>query len=584
MTEFIPPLETLRSQLNHVAKTHGVFQLDAFSEVGEDLAEAVLDEAGKFAQRILAPINQVGDEKGAVCKDGQVIVPEEFVDAYRQFVENGWPSLAGNPEIGGQGLPEVLVTGVYELFSAANLAFTLCPKLTQGGINAIQSHASEELQRQYLEPLIEGRFTASMDLTEPSAGSDLGRATTMATPEGDHYLVRGRKIFITWGDHNMAENVIHLVLARTPGAAPGSRGLSLFLVPKFLLKEDGSAGERNDMQALSIEHKMGIHCSPTCVMEYGDRDGAIGYLVGKEGGGLLAMFTMMNHMRVGVGLQGVGVVQRAYQDSVDYARERIQGQIPGRGEVAIVEHGDVRRMLLTLRALTLSTRAVVMETAAALDVQEHGPDEATRKQYQAYADLLTPVAKGWVTEVAQEAVSLAVQVFGGMGYVEETGVAQYMRDARILTIYEGTSGIQALDLVGRKILKQGDGAMREVIGEIRRVAADLSGTMPGDAERLSAGAGLLEQATDWILEHAEDDPNTVSATAFNFMMLTGTVIGGWLLCRHAAASAEAGEKDAEAFALTARFYLEQILPRAESYATSVLSGGASILEYPESLL
>jgi acyl-CoA dehydrogenase len=447
----------------------------------------------------------------------------------------------------------------------------------------LQAHASAEIQQRYLAPLVSGRFTSSMDLTEPSAGSDLARVATLATPAGDHYLLRGRKIYITWGDHDMAENVIHLVLARTPGAAQGSQGLSLFLVPKFLDEGQGQPGQRNDMQVLSIEHKLGIHCSPTCVMSYGDRDGAIGYLVGAEGAGLSNMFTMMNHMRLGVGLQGVGIAQRAYQDSVAYARERVQGRIPGRGEVRIIEHGDVRRMLLTMRALTIATRAVVLEAAAALDMHAHGADEGSRKKYGLYADLLTPVAKGWCTEVAQEAASLSVQVFGGMGFVEETGVAQHMRDARILPIYEGTNGIQALDLAGRKLLKQGDATLRGVIQQIRELSASLPQGNALDATRLRAGADLLDSATSWLLQHAADDPNTVSATAFNFLMLTGTVLGGWLLTRHAFAALHVREKGAESYLQTARFYLEQIMPRAQAYAAAVETGGLSIIDFPEEM-
>jgi len=583
MAEYLAPLETLRSQLNHVARTHGVFGLEDFSEVTEDLVEAVLDEAGRFAERVLAPINRLGDQHGAVCRNGAVTVPDEFVDAFAQFVDSGWPALSGSPEFAGQGLPEVLVAGVFEMFSAANLAFTLCPKLTQGGVFAISHHASEALQKRYLEPLISGRFTASMDLTEPAAGSDLARVTSMATPDGDHYRLRGRKIYITWGDHNMAENVIHLVLARTPDAAAGSAGLSLFLVPKFLLEEDGSCGRRNDMQPLSIEHKMGIHCSPTCVMSYGEQDGAVAYLVGPEGAGLACMFTMMNHMRLGVGLQGVGVMDRAYQDAVAYARERVQGYLPGRGSVKIIQHGDVRRMLLTMRALTVAARAIVLETAAALDRGAHGTDPASRHRYQRYADLLTPIAKGWCTEVAQEAAYLSVQVFGGMGFIEESGVAQHMRDARILPIYEGTNGIQALDLVGRKLLKQGDAGMRGLIGEVRQLVAGLPAGLASAGARLGAGAEALERATDWLIEHAEDDPNTVSATAFNYLMLSGTVAGGWLSLRHALAAQQAAEKGAAGYLLSVQFYLEQIMPRCESFGAAVTSGARSIIDFPEAM-
>jgi 3-(methylthio)propanoyl-CoA dehydrogenase len=583
MAEFIPPLDTIRSQLNHVARVHGVFGLQAFAEITDDLADAVLDEAGKFAQRVLAPINQLGDRQGAQCSAGQVTVPKEFSEAYGQFVDNGWPALGVNPQAGGQGFPELVVAAVYEMFSAANLAFTLCTKLTQGAVHSLQEHASEDVQQRYVEPLVSGRFTSTMDLTEPSAGSDLGRVTTMAVPAGEHYLVRGRKIFITWGDHDMAENVIHLVLARTPGAAPGSRGLSLFLVPKFLPDSQGNPGPRNDMQVLSIEHKLGIHCSPTCVMSYGDKSGAVGYLVGAEGTGLSAMFTMMNHMRLGVSLQGVGIAQRAYQDSVDYARERVQGRIPGRGEVRIIEHGEVRRMLLSMRAFTLASRAVMLETAAALDVHAHGDDADSRRKYGLYADLLTPVAKGWCTEIAQEAASLSVQVFGGMGYVEETGVAQHMRDARILPIYEGTNGIQALDLVGRKLLKQGDATLRGIIEEIRQFSAGMPEANVLEARRLLAGAELLDSATTWVVKHSNDDPNTVSAIAFNYMMLMGTVLGGWLLTRHAVTAKKNGEKGADSYVQTARFYLEQIMPRAQTYAAAVETGGLSIIDFPETM-
>ncbi len=583
MAEFIAPLDTIRSQLNHVARVHGVFGLQAFAEITDDLVEAVLDEAAKFAQRVLAPINQLGDRQGAQCNAGQVTVPKEFSQAYRQFVNSGWPALGVNPQAGGQGFPELVVAAVYEMFSAANLAFTLCTKLTQGAVHSLQEHAGEDVQQRYVEPLVSGRFTSSMDLTEPSAGSDLGRVTTLAVPAGDHYLVRGRKIFITWGDHDMAENVIHLVLARTPGAAPGSRGLSLFLVPKFLLDSQGNQGSRNDMQVLSIEHKLGIHCSPTCVMSYGDKGGAVGYLVGAEGAGLSAMFTMMNHMRLGVSLQGVGIAARAYQDSVGYARERVQGHIAGRGETKIIEHGDVRRMLLNMRALTLAARAIMLEAAAALDVHAHGADADSKRKYGLYADLLTPVAKGWCTEVAQEAASLSVQVFGGMGYVEETGVAQHMRDARILPIYEGTNGIQALDLVGRKLLKQGDATLRGIIEEIRQLSANLPEGNVLEARRLLAGADALDSATSWLLEHSADDPNTVSAVAFNYLMLTGTVVGGWLLTRHAVAAKMNGEKGAESYVQTARFYLEQIMPRAQTYAAAVETGGLSIIDFPEAM-
>jgi alkylation response protein AidB-like acyl-CoA dehydrogenase len=578
MSDFISPIDAINSHVAHTARVHGLLDLEAFSEVSEDLIEAVLDEAGKFADKVLAPINSLGDEQGVSCQDGKVTVPAEFGDAYRQLTENGWTSLNGDMDFGGQGMPLLLSSAVNELFSAANMAFNLCPGLSHGAVHAIDAHGSDELKNRYLQPLIEGTWTGTMCLTEPGAGSDLGRATTSAEPRGDHYLLRGRKIFITWGDHEMTDNIIHLVLARVTGAPEGSRGLSLFLVPKYLLGEDGSIGERNDVFPVSVEHKLGIHASPTCVLSFGDDQGATGYLVGEEGAGLPAMFTMMNNMRLDVAIQGASMCQRAYQHAVDFAMERVQGRVPGLGEVRIVDHSEVRRMLLTMRALTHASRALMLENAVALDLRNDSDDPDTRAAYQGYGDLLTPIAKGWCTEAGVEATSLSIQVHGGMGYVEETGVAQHFRDARIAPIYEGTNGIQAIDLVGRKLLKLGDAQMRSLTAGIKQLAAELPDDLSSASASLADGAELLEQATDWIIEHQADSPHVVGAVAFNYMMLAGTVTGGWLLARLAA---DTGDK---AQVMTARFFMEQIMPRARAYAAAVQAGEGCMMEFPENQL
>jgi alkylation response protein AidB-like acyl-CoA dehydrogenase len=506
-------------------------------------------------------------------------------------MEGGWPALPCNPEFDGQGLPHVLATAVMEMWKSANLAFSLCPMLTHGAVEALEAHGSDTLKGLYLAKLVTGEWTGTMNLTEPQAGSDLAAITTRAVRDGDRYRITGRKIFITWGDHDLTDNVIHLVLARLPDAPPGVKGISLFLVPKFLLDADGRPAERNDVHPVSVEHKLGIHGSPTCVMSYGDNGGAIGYLVGEENQGLACMFTMMNHARLAVGVEGLSISERAYQAALAYARDRVQGYVPGEPErVPIIRHPDVRRMLLTMKSSIEAMRALAYVASASLDFSHHAGDEALRAHHQARIDLLTPVVKGWSTELGQELASLGVQIHGGMGYVEETGAAQHLRDSRITTIYEGTTGIQANDLAGRKVLRDGGRAMASLITEMRTTQAQLESAtgVPGDlAGRLSAGIDALERAVQWLLKHGSHDPHAPGAAGVNLLMLTGTVAGGWLLGRGALAAARRlGEGDSdreylEAKLVTARFFAEQLMPRASAYAEAITAGSESMMTLAE---
>ncbi len=584
---YTAPIKDMRFVINELAGLSDINQLPDFDMATPDLVDAILEEAGRLASEVLAPTNWVGDRKGTRVENDAVVVPEEFHGAYRQFIDGGWPALPCNPEFGGQGLPHVVATAVMEMWKSANLAFSLCPMLTHGAIEALEAHGTEVLRKTYLPKLISGEWTGTMNLTEPQAGSDLAAITTKAVPDGDHYLISGRKIFITWGDHDLTDNVVHLVLARIEGAPAGVRGISLFLVPKFLLGPDGAPAERNDVYPASVEHKLGIHGSPTCVMSYGDKGGAIGYLVGQENKGLACMFTMMNHARLAVGVEGLSVSEAAYQRALTHARDRVQGSVPGTdGRAAIIGHADVRRMLLTMKANVEAMRALAYVASASLDYSHHADDADTQARHQARIDLLTPVVKGWSTELGQEMTSLALQVHGGMGYVEETGVAQFMRDARITTIYEGTTGIQANDLAGRKVLRDGGRAMAELV-------ADMHATVPGlveagghfavMAQRLEAGIGALEQATAWLLEHGNSDPHAMGSAGVNLMMLTGTVLGGWLLARGALAArarlaAGDGDRDfLEAKQLTARFYAEHLMPRAGTCLQAILAGSESLM-------
>jgi alkylation response protein AidB-like acyl-CoA dehydrogenase len=580
---YAAPLADMRFTLATIAGLNG--------EAAE-IADAVLDEAARFAGAELAPLNRPADRVGSVLENGVVRTPPGFRDAYRRYAEGGWMGLACDPAHGGQGLPVGLATPVVEMWNSACMAWALCPLLTFGAIELLQAHGTPEQQRLYLDKLVSGEWTGTMNLTEPQAGSDLGALRTRAVPRhdarwGEHYRITGQKIFITYGDHDLTDNIVHMVLARTPDAPPGSRGISLFLVPKFLPDGEGRPGERNDLRPLRLEEKLGIHASPTCVMSYGDgangiEGGAIGWRIGEENRGLECMFTMMNSERLGVGVQGVAIAERAYQQACDYARLRVQGQPAGmpRGTgptPPIIHHPDVRRMLLSMRAATEAMRALAYFAAAAIDASRQADDEEARLHAERRADLLIPVVKAWCTDLGVEVASTGVQVHGGMGYIEETGAAQHLRDARITPIYEGTNGIQANDLVGRKLGRDQGEAARVLIGEMRATIAKLGDTrlMPIRGH-LAAGIDALDQATAYLVAA---DPAIAAAGSTPYLALFGTVAAGWLMARLAAAALQ---RDADGFSAaklaTARFFAEHFLARAPSYLPGVM-GGATVVEF-----
>jgi len=589
MADYRAPLKDMLFVIRHQAGLADIAALPGYEEASDELVEAVLEQAAQLASEVIAPTNTIGDREGTRVTDGEVRVPEAFTAAYRQFVAGGWGSVTQDPGFGGQGLPFLVGMAVEEMWQSANLAWSLCPLLTQGAVRALEIHGSDALKARYLAKMTSGEWSGTMNLTEPQAGSDLSAVRTQAVPDGDSYLVSGQKIYITWGDHTMADNVIHLVLARLPDAPEGVKGISLFLVPKFLVNEDGSSGPRNGVRPVSVEHKLGIHGSPTCVMAF---DNARGWLVGELHRGLPAMFTMMNHARIGVGLEGVAVAERAYQQAVAYALDRVQGYAPGEtGRVRIIRHPDVRRMLLTMKALIEAMRASAYATGAELDRVHRSPDPGERARAQARVDLMTPVVKGWSTEVAQQLTSLALQVHGGMGYVEETGVAQHYRDVRITTIYEGTTGIQANDLVGRKILRDGGRALAVLIEDIRNTGGELA----RHGERLAVvrsalanGCDALLQAARWLAAHHADSPTLPGAVSFNLLMLAGTVTGGWQLARAAAIAADrlaadggADREFLEAKLVTARFYAEQLMPQAAAWLQGIEAGDTALMALPD---
>ncbi|HTJ63047.1 MAG TPA: acyl-CoA dehydrogenase [Alphaproteobacteria bacterium] len=593
MTEYVAPLADMRFAVTKLAGFADVAALPGNEEVNLELAESIFEEGGKLAGGVLGPLNVIGDRQGSRLENGVVRTPEGWADAYKQFVDGGWNSVPFDPSHGGQGLPWLVSIVLQEMWTSANMAFSLCPMLTQGAVEAISHHASDALKATYLPKLISGEWTGTMNLTEPQAGSDVGAVRTKAVKDGDHYLITGQKIFISYGDHEMTDNIVHLVLARLPDAPAGVKGISLFIVPKYMVNEDGSLGQRNDLRCASLEHKMGIHASPTAVMAYGDNGGAVGYLVGEENKGLQYMFTMMNNARLAVGLEGVAIAERATQRAVAYAKDRVQSRdVAGTDAtpVSIIHHPDVRRMLLTMKSLTEASRAIAYLAAASIDIAKHHPDPETRKARQAVVDLLIPVVKGWSTEVGSEVAAIGVQVHGGMGFIEETGAAQYMRDAKIAEIYEGTNGIQANDLIGRKLTRDGGvtakamiARMRDVDGKLAEGGAELAGLRAA----LADGVAALDSATDWILEAQKGDPRDAAAGAVPFMRLWGTVTGGWLLAQGAvAAKAEldAGEGDPKFLKgkiVTARFYGEQILPRASSLKAAATAGGKTVMELAE---
>ena len=587
MSEYLAPLKDIRFVMQDLAGLDQIVSLPGCEEATPDVVDAILEEAAKFAGGVLSPLNHVGDKDGARWKDTVVTTSPGFKEAYRQFVDNGWNALGCDPEFGGQGLPRLLSTAVSEMWKASNHAFSLCPMLTQGAIEALMIAGSDEQKAAYLPNLVSGEWAGTMNLTEPSAGSDLAAVRSRAEPVGDGtYRIFGQKIFITYGEHDMTDNIVHLVLARTPNAPEGVKGISLFVVPKFMLKADGKPGERNDVYCVSIEHKLGINGSPTAVLAFGDHGGAIGTLVGEENRGLEYMFIMMNAARFNVGLEGLGDAERAYQRAVVYARDRVQGTevgVRGGPKVPIIRHPDVRRMLMSMRARIEAMRALAYVTAAALDNAHRNPDGAARAQAQAFADLMIPVVKGWSTESSIDIASLGVQVHGGMGYIEETGAAQHLRDARITTIYEGTTAIQANDLIGRKIAREKGATINAVIGEMRTAAAGLDGDLAMIGSRQLAAVDALERAVLWIVANFASDPKAVHAGAVPFLHLFGIVAGGWQMGRAAViARARIAAGDGDPFwpakLATTRFFADHFLTQAAGLAESVIGGATGALE------
>jgi acyl-CoA dehydrogenase len=593
MSTYHAPLPEMQFVLNDVAGLSQVASLPGFEDATPDTVTAILEEAGKFATEVLDPLNATGDREGSkLLSDGTVKTPTGFKAAYRQYIENGWNGLTKPSEYGGQHLPQLVATPIEEMWHAANMAFDLCPLLTQGAIDAIELCATPAQKAKFLPSMVSGRWTGTMNLTEPQAGSDLAAVRTRAVPQGDGtYKLYGQKIFITFGEHDYTDNIIHLVLARTPDAPEGVKGISLFLVPKFVVNDDGSLGARNDVHCVSLEHKLGIHASPTAVLAYGDHGGAVGYLIGDENRGLEYMFVMMNQARFSVGMEGVGLSERAYQRAVAYSRDRVQGRAVGTEKAGpIIDHPDILRMLMTMRAYTEAMRAVGYVTAAAVDNARHAADAAERAKHQAFVDLMIPIVKGWCTETAQEVTYLGVQVHGGMGFIEETGAAQYYRDARIITIYEGTTGIQANDLIGRKTARDGGATARLVAAQIDKVAAQLASQADPSRNaiglRLAAATAALQSAIDWVVQTYGANPRVAHAGSVPYLKLWGLCAGGWQLGRAARIAndrLQAGEGDAaflRAKIATARYYAECLLPQVDAFSQSAVNGSATVLALP----
>jgi alkylation response protein AidB-like acyl-CoA dehydrogenase len=593
MTGYNAPIRDMLFTLRTVGDLDRIAALPGTEDVSIDLVEAILNEAGKFAGGVLAPLNQSGDKQGCVCKDGAVTTPDGVRQAFAAFCEQGWHAMPAEAHYGGQGLPSLVSTPVLEMWTAANLAFSLCQMLTIGAIAAIDHHGSDAQKSLYIPNMVAGTWTGTMNLTEPQAGSDLAAVRTRAVPEGDFYRVTGTKIFITWGENDVAENIVHLVLARLPDAPTGVKGISLFIVPKFLVNPDGSLGARNDLVCSSIEHKLGIHGSPTAVMSFGDKGGAQGYLVGEPHRGLEYMFTMMNHARLNVGLEGVAIAERAFQQARDYAGQRVQGRVVDAPEGApIAYHPDVKRMLLDMKVRIEAMRAMAYYTAAQMDIAHRSADAAEAKRAQARVDLLIPVVKGFCTEHAILVASTGVQVHGGMGFIEETGAAQHFRDSRITTIYEGTTGIQANDLVGRKIFRDGGAAFRDLIAEIETTRAGAAATPEAAklARALVAPLEKLGEAVDWVVRTHRAAPARTAASAVSLLHLAGYVVGGWLVLKQAQAAAallNSGEND-PAFLkgklAFADFYATQLLPQAEALHAVIVHGAEDVDSFDPALL
>jgi alkylation response protein AidB-like acyl-CoA dehydrogenase len=583
MEPYAPPMRDVRFTLEHLVDLAGLAKLPAFAHADPETVYGLLEEYGRFVAEVIAPLDRVGDTVGSRRDPatGGVTTPPGFADAYRRYVEAGWGSVPFAPDHGGGGFPWLVALAMQEMLTSANMAFSLCPLLTQGAIEMLGSHGSEEQQDRFLRRMVTGEWSGTMNLTEPEAGSDVGALRTRAVPADDGtWRISGTKIFITYGEHDMVDNIVHLVLARVPGAPPGTRGISCFIVPKFVLSDDGTPGERNRARCLSIEHKLGIHASPTCVMEY---DGAVGYLIGEPNAGMRYMFTMMNNARLSVGVSGLAVAEVAYQQAVGYARERRQGRAPGApaGESSvIVEHADVRRMLLTMRSTIEAMRGLLYLNANAVDLQHEALDEATRVANREVADLLTPVSKAWCTDMGMDVARLATQVHGGMGYVEETGIAQRERDIRIAAIYEGTNGIQAMDLVGRKLPMRGGGVVSDFLRQMEGVEIPPSLSEIGAA--LADAVAALREATTWILSRGAERPDDALAAATPYLRMFGITVGGWVMARQAVAAHGLGVDDPYAAAklATARFYCAELLPQARGLLPAVQAGAELVLGVP----
>lgn len=587
MSVYIAPQQDTIFVLDQLVELDKLAEQYALDDVSLELAEVIVQEAGKLATDVLSPLNAAGDKHGAALVDKQVQQSSGYKEAYQQYVDNGWATLTGPTEFGGQGLPNVLGTAINELWHSANMAFALCPMLSQGAVEALTAHGSPELQKRYLYKLISGEWTGTMNLTEPNAGSDLAAIACKAKLEGDHYRIRGQKIYITWGDHQMTSNIVHLVLARLPDAPAGVKGISLFLVPKYLLSDEGEPTELNDARCISLEHKLGIHASPTCTMSFGDNDGAIGYLIGEPNKGLSYMFTMMNHARQSVGLQGLSISERAYQQARQFAKDRTQGTTKEGQKIAIIDYPDVRRMLMAMKSGCEAMRALSLCAAADIDKHHHGDLDA-----KARVEFYTPIVKGWMTELSQELTSLNIQIHGGMGFVEETGAAQHFRDARILTIYEGTTGIQALDLVGRKTLNDDANALKQLLNEVNNTVSQLltstDTTLNQITPRLNRALQKATAVKDWLLAQSKADRQMAANVSVDYLMMMGYLCGGWLMAKSALRAVElSGQNNLNSEANTysedflaakqgtAHFYAEYYLPRVHQHADTVLSGLSS---------
>ncbi|MEM9035613.1 MAG: acyl-CoA dehydrogenase [Actinomycetota bacterium] len=593
MTDYRAPVDDMRFVLEHIAGLPALAGLPELEHADTDTVGALVEESARFFEEVVAPLNRVGDTVGAKVEGDGVVMPEGFGDAYQRYIDAGWGSIPFEAEFGGGGFPWLVAVAVQEMLTSANMGFSLCPLLTQGAVDLLTEHASDEQKGTYLPKLISGEWSGTMNLTEPQAGSDVGAVSTKAVPADDGtYRISGQKIYITYGEHDMADNIVHLVLARTPDAPPGTKGISCFIVPKFLPDADGAPGERNGVSVVSIEHKIGIHASPTCVLAFED---ATGFLIGDENAGMRFMFTMMNNARLSVGLQGLCLGERSYQQALDYAKERVQGRAVGtdrpRGEASpIVEHADVRRMLMLMKANVEAMRCVMYRNAAAIDRSKYGASPEDRTMGEAEAALLTPISKGWGTDLGVELTSLAIQVYGGMGYVEETGVAQHWRDARIAPIYEGTNGIQAADLVGRKLPMDGGGVVKHELAAMRELADALT----ADAELADLGPALataidrLDEASQWMLGRLQESPVDAMAGSSPYLRLFGVVEGASELARSALVAKRLLADGDHGFddqfladkAATARFYIEQVVPESAGLAEMATSGASATFALP----